>query len=219
MKNIRIEKIADMVKKGMIVADIGTDHALLPILLIKQNKCLKVYACDISKGPLESAKRNIEKENCSRYIETLCSNGFENVPSDAIGAVIAGMGYLTAKQILEDAKDRLSSFRQIITEINRDPQLMRQWISDNHYTIDDEAYVYEKGHDYVIISFNTHYHDSYSDEEIEIGPILKDANDTEYLKYLHKLATKCEMILEKSNGNPANKDILVRRNEILKKYL
>lgn len=219
MKNIRIEKIADMVKKGMIVADIGTDHALLPILLIKQSKCSKVYACDISKGPLESAKKNIEKENYSDYIDTICSNGFENVPMDASGAVIAGMGYLTAKQILEDAKDRLSCFQQIITEINRDPQLMRQWISLNHYTIDDETYVYEKGHDYVIISFNTHYHDSYTDEEIELGPILKYSNDKEYLKYLNSLLNKCKTILDKSNGNPANKDILVKRKMILENYL
>ena len=38
MKNTRIETIADMVKEGMVVADIGTDHALLPILLVQNNK-------------------------------------------------------------------------------------------------------------------------------------------------------------------------------------
>lgn len=215
MKNIRIEKIADMVKKGMIVADIGTDHALLPILLVSENKTNKVYACDIAKGPLESAKTNIEKYGFTSNITTILSDGLDNVPSDTQVVVIAGMGYLTAKSILENAQDRLSSFAQIITEINRDPQLMREWISNHHYTILDESFVYEKGHGYSIISFNTNTHDAYTNEDIEIGPILKEKKDEEYISFLNEQYDKFTSIIEKGS---TSKEIH-KRKEILEKYL
>ena len=56
----RLQTIADFVKKNSVVADIGTDHAHIPIYLIKNNIIDKAYACDINKGPLEKAKENIE---------------------------------------------------------------------------------------------------------------------------------------------------------------
>ena len=42
MANRRLEKIASMVQKGMITADIGTDHAFLPIMLVQEGICEKV---------------------------------------------------------------------------------------------------------------------------------------------------------------------------------
>ena len=120
--NLRIQKIADMINKGVVLADIGTDHAFLPILAIKHKKVQKAYACDIAKGPLEIAKRNIQAENLDSQIETILSNGFENVPQDVDVVVIAGMGYYTAKDILEAAGGkRLSTCKQLIVEVNRKP--------------------------------------------------------------------------------------------------
>ena len=125
--NLRIQKIADMINKGVVLADIGTDHAFLPILAIKHKKVKKAYACDIAKGPLEIAKRNIQAENLDGQIETILSNGFEHVPLDVDVVVIAGMGYYTAKDILEAAGEkRLITCKQLIVEVNRKPELLRK---------------------------------------------------------------------------------------------
>lgn len=219
MKNIRIERIADMVKEGMVVADIGTDHALLPILLVKNGKSNHVYACDVAEGPLSIAKENIQKYGMNNQIQTILSDGFECVPMDTQVVVIAGMGYLTASMILEQALERLPSFQQIITEINRNPEDMRKWISDHHYRIDDEAFVHERNHDYVIISFTTNYHESYSKEEIELGPILMKQKDDEYLSFCRTNYSKISTILEKSNGKAPQNELLQQRLEIYQKYL
>ena len=37
----RLKAVADMVTKGNIVADIGTDHGYVPIYLVKNNICKK----------------------------------------------------------------------------------------------------------------------------------------------------------------------------------
>lgn len=200
MKSIRIEKIAGMVHKGMIVADIGTDHAFLPVELVQKGIIPKAYACDVAEGPLRTAHSNISMAGLSEKIPVILSDGLEKVPDDAQCIVIAGMGYETARKILEADLDRLKNFRQIIVEVNRDTVEMRQWISDHHGTIDNEIYISEKKHDYIAISFTTEYHASYNEAQILFGPVLMQNGDPAYLDYLKRQKEKMERVLEKSHG-------------------
>lgn len=200
MRSIRIQKIADMVQKGMIVADIGTDHAFLPVYLVQNGIAPKAYACDISEGPLRSARMNIAEAGLSDQIPVIQSDGLDHVPADTQCIVIAGMGFETARGILERNRDRVRNFSRIIVEVNRDTVEMRQWISDHHGTIDNEVYIHEKKHDYTAISFRPVYHACYSEAEILFGPVLLQKEDPEYLDYLKRQKRKLELILEKSGG-------------------
>ena len=44
--NRRINTISEMIMKGVILADIGTDHAFLPIMAVRNGTAVKAYACD-----------------------------------------------------------------------------------------------------------------------------------------------------------------------------
>ena len=59
--NKRLIKAAEMLGDVKSVADIGTDHAFLPIYLIREGICERVIACDIATGPLSVARTNITK--------------------------------------------------------------------------------------------------------------------------------------------------------------
>lgn len=61
----------------------------------------------------------------------------------------------------------------MIVEVNRKPELLRKWISDHHYTIDQEELITEREFDYIAISFTTDYHESYRDDEILCGVYLQ----------------------------------------------
>lgn len=219
MKNIRLNKIADMVMKGMTVADIGTDHALLAILLIENKICPKVYACDVAKGPLLAAKTNIGKAGLSELIPTVLSDGLKNVPKDANACIIAGMGYMTAVEILEASFERLSQMKQIIVEVNRDTIKMRAWISEHHFTIEDEAYIYDRNHDYIALSFSPKQHISYSKEELTIGPILIQRKDDDYRKYCKKQKEKIDAIMDQSKGNAFHLAQIKEEQSIYESYL
>lgn len=193
-----------MVKKGMITADIGTDHAFLPIMLVENGTCEKVYACDVAKGPLQAAKANIAARGLSLTITTILTDGLCDVPEDTQCVVIAGMGYQTAKGILERAQARLDDLQQIIVEVNRDTVSMRRWISEHGYTIVNETYVYDRGHDYVTIDFNTQKHEPYSTQDLYLGPVLTKTGKDEYADFLKRRAEKIRYILSVSaNGNPS----------------
>lgn len=208
-ENLRLKKIAEMVQKGMIVADIGTDHAFLPVMLVRDGISSKVYACDIAKGPLKAAKETIENAGLTDNISTILCDGLNDVPEDVNCIVIAGMGFVTASGILERGIKRLDNMKQIIVEVNRDTVSMRRWISEHGFTITDEVYVNDRNHDYISISFNTSMHRPYSEEECILGPVLFSRKEKNYMEYLNRRICKIEHILSVS-GN---------ENELLKKEL
>ena len=215
----RLETILSFVEKGAIVADIGTDHAQLPILLVERNICNKVYACDEKKGPLSIAEENIKSNGLSDKIETILSDGFAHIPMDIDMAVIAGMGYYTAKMILENAQNRLYLLNKIIVQINVDSHLMRNWINENHYTILEEKYVNERNKDYEIISFTTQIEGKeLSEEEIYLGPKLMKEKSEEILAYYLKKEDKISSLLKlKKKQDEAYKELL-RQYNILHEY-
>ena len=215
----RLETILSFVEQGAIVADIGTDHAQLPILLVERNICNKVYACDEKKGPLSIAEENIKSKGLSDKIETILSDGFAHIPMDIDMAVIAGMGYYTAKMILENAQNRLYLLNKIIVQINVDSHLMRNWINENHYTILEEKYVNERNKDYEIISFTTQIEGKeLSEEEIYLGPKLMKEKSEEILAYYLKKEDKISSLLKlKKKQDEAYKELL-REYNILHEY-
>ncbi len=216
--NIRIQKIAEMVEKGRVVADIGTDHAYLPVLLIENGTCEKVYACDIGEGPLKSAAETVSAHGLSEQIPLVLSNGFAQVPADADAAVIAGMGYYTAAEILENAMARLGDLKQIIVEVNRNVDQMRRWISDHHFTIRDEIVIEDRGFDYVAIAFDTAEHEQLSEEEILCGPVLMKRKSDDYIRFVTRKIRMIDEILAVSRKQE-RRDQLEKEREIWSRQL
>lgn len=182
--NKRLDTIKSLVVPHKVVADIGTDHALLPIMLVEEGICSKVYACDVAKGPLASAQGNIDKAGLSEKIETILSDGLINVPDDTEVVVIAGMGGSTACGILDRSFDRLKHFDQLLIQVNTEVPLMRKWVSDHHLCIKDEVMLFE-GHYYTILDIRMQDGNTLSKEEIEYGPILIQRMDDIFIEYLN----------------------------------
>ena len=88
----RLKKIAHCVKSD-VMADIGTDHAYVPVYCVQNGLCKRGIACDINEGPLLSARENILSAGLESKIETRLSDGLEKLkPKEADTIVIAGMG-------------------------------------------------------------------------------------------------------------------------------
>lgn len=147
----RLQTIHDMVKPGGIVADIGCDHALLPIALIESHTCDKAYACDVNEGPLKRAKEAIAEANKTAQIIPLLCDGLEGLNDDVTTVVIAGMGYDTITHILGSQLDKAKSYQQIIIQCNNHVTKLRQWLHEHGFAIDAEQLVKEH-HYYQMIS-------------------------------------------------------------------
>lgn len=148
----RLECCASFVRPGSRVADIGTDHALLPIVLVESGVSPRAVASDIGAGPIASARENISRRALEDKIDTFLAPGLDAVLSDTVDdIVIAGMGAELIVQILSAAqwvKDE--HYRLILQPMSR-AHLLRAFLWDNGFEIIEERCVSDAGWDYIVL--------------------------------------------------------------------
>ncbi|MEE1198779.1 MAG: class I SAM-dependent methyltransferase [Acutalibacteraceae bacterium] len=147
----RLKVIADKITGGR-VADIGTDHAYLPIYLIKTGKASRVLACDIKEKPLQNAAKNIQKTN-TKNIELRLSDGLAGVGADeADTIVIAGMGGEVIAGILNRCNWIKNAGYKLLLQPMTSADFLRQFLLDNGFFIESETAVLDAGKLYTVIS-------------------------------------------------------------------
>lgn len=146
----RLRLCADFVTEGCRVADIGTDHAALPVFLVQSGRCGGAVASDLRKGPLSSAGKNIEAAGLSEKISTRLSNGFDEIAEEEFDeAVIAGMGGLLICDILRRTPYRNS--KSFILQPMSDPEEVRRWLYLHGFEITREKAACEGKRVYVVM--------------------------------------------------------------------
>ena len=133
MLDTRLQGIAQLIRPGSRVADIGTDHAHLPVWLVEQGICPSAIASDLRAGPAAAAKKNITAAGLTDRIAVRIGDGLQPIrPGEAEDLVIAGMGGETIAGILAGAawaKD--GRYRWILQPMTR-PEELRRIIQEDH---------------------------------------------------------------------------------------
>lgn len=150
--NKRLIKAADMLGNVKSVADIGTDHAFLPIYLIREGICEKVIACDIAEGPLSVAENNITKYGLLEKIELRLADGLKGIkPMEVEGITILGMGGETIADIIEDAPwVKNPKITLILQPMSCDDRL-REYLYKKGFEIENEQAVESQGRVYTVM--------------------------------------------------------------------
>ena len=190
--NLRLSTLAQMVDQGARIADIGTDHAYLPIQLVKEGKVDYAIASDVAAGPLQNAEKDIVAAGLKDKIETRLGSGLETVSAqDRIDTVvIAGMGGKLMTNILDKAWSENFHFATLILEPNVGESGVREWLSTHKYQITNEKIIAEAGHIYELIKAQeVESTIRLTDRQIFFGPeILKEKNQIFYQKWQDQLA-------------------------------
>ena len=202
----RLKAVAGMVTKGKKVADIGTDHGYVPIYLVENSICSKVYAMDINEGPLKIADKNIAIHGFSDKIETIQSNGMEKLKDNMVdGAIISGMGGDLIVDILSRGKN-INGINELVLSPHRRVDLVRKYLLENNWEIIDEKMLIDSGKYYTIIKAlkNDGKLHMYSEVELKYGKILLDNKDLVLKGYLEKEYLKFAEIFEKMKANKSD---------------
>ena len=148
----RLAALAACVPQGTRVADIGTDHAYLPIELVQKNIAILAVAADVHIGPYQAAKDNIEGLGLNNKISVRFGDGLSVLsPGEVDTVVIAGMGGSTIIEILTSNPEVTSSLSRLILQPMVATGMVRRWLSSNKWTIIDEALVQDDGKLYEIL--------------------------------------------------------------------
>lgn len=141
--------------QSFTVADVGCDHAYISIALIKRCLASQVIAMDVRKGPLEIAKRNVRAYAMEDKIELRLSDGLAELDiGEADTIIIAGMGGLLIKSILEKGENILSNVDTppiLILQPQSDIREVRIFLYARAYHIVQETMLEEDGKYYTVL--------------------------------------------------------------------
>lgn len=143
----RLKAAAELCRKGGVVADVGTDHALLACYLA-MNGARAVYASDVRDGPLEAARRTVA-ECGAQNVTVLKSDGLREIPY-ADDVVICGMGGELIARIVAECAFTSENTRFILQPMTR-ADVLRRSLYANGFEIDEERVARSAGRSYVVM--------------------------------------------------------------------
>ena len=183
----RMLAVADMVSrsreqdnKTYRVADIGCDHAFVSIYLMQHGIADKVIAMDVNPGPLEAARKNIDRylgTSEGAEIDIRLSDGFAGLKKgETDAAVVAGMGGKLVISIIEGADVFVPGYKLILSPQSDVPEV-RLYLLEHGFKLMDEDMICEDGKYYNIICAEYVGTSQLSADVDEAGIIHKENSD------------------------------------------
>lgn len=202
----RLKAICNLIEECDLIADIGTDHAYIPIELVKTKKVKAAIATDIVEGPLAIARENVRLEGLEEKIEVFQSDGLANYKESNLKVdyyIIAGMGANTMIEILsgylkskkEDVDAHCAKETKFILQPMTGKHELRKWLVDNCFEIIREKAVSEGDKFYNILVVKYHMNVDLNMFELYFGK--NPIEDEEYYEYLRFELKKALSILSK----------------------
>lgn len=199
----RLSLVGQEVPKGARLADIGSDHAYLPVALMLAGKIDFAVAGEVVEGPFESAKTQVAKNGLSEKIMVRLADGLAAVQAaDAIDTVtIAGMGGTLIAQILASGQEngQLKGSERLVLQPNVGEPQVRRWLAANGYEIVAEHILEENNKRYEIIVAEPRKADSqlsYTPAELFFGPFLLKEKSPIFLAKWQQEAEQLRRVLQ-----------------------
>ena len=213
----RLQAAADLVLPGLPVADIGTDHAYLPVYLVERSICPQAVATDKAAAPIRMATDLIAAHGVSGQISLRCGDGLSVLkPGEAESVVLCGMGGLLMVDILENGRAILSQVRRLVLQPQSHIDTVRRWLEANTWRIVSEKIVECNGFFYVVMAAEPGCM-VLSELEAEFGPCLLRQRETVFLDWLKRQVQERETIcclLGTQEAERASRRYIVLKEEI-----
>lgn len=191
----RLNAIIQLVDKHSIVADIGTDHGIIPICLMEKNIAKKVIATDISDKSISKLREKLELNGETR-IEIRVCDGLEQIrPFEVDTIIISGMGGFLIKDILEKNLQIAKSANTLILEANNGNYELRKFLLENNFQIDEEKDLYENEIYYQILKVSCGKMTFEKEYEYEFGAYLIEQHSPNLLKFIRQDMDRLSKIL------------------------
>ena len=169
--NKRLLCCASLVRDGAVLADVGTDHAYLPIYLLSEGRIKRAVLSDINQGPLSKAEENVLAASLESRVKLVLCNGAKDL--DGLGITdyaVCGMGGELIAEIIDSAHQLKNKEINLILQPMSKPEALRSYLLGNGFSIDNELYVTDEGKHYVcILSHYTGEKYKFTDVEAYFG--------------------------------------------------
>ena len=149
----RLSAVAALVRQGSRLADIGTDHAYLPVHLVQAGVCPSAIASDIGAGPLDAARRTVTENGLTSEIALRLGDGLATVSAGEVEDIaIAGMGGETIAAILEAAPWVQNEGVRLILQPMTRAEDLRRWLLTHGFSVLEEHLIIDGRHLYPVLA-------------------------------------------------------------------
>ncbi|MCR4841310.1 MAG: class I SAM-dependent methyltransferase [Lachnospiraceae bacterium] len=195
----RLEMIAGLCGKCGVLADVGCDHAYLPIFMVESGQASSAYAMDLREGPLKIAEENIKAAGLSDKIAIKLSDGADALkPGDCDVISVSGMGGVLICRILEVGKEVFLSASAVVLQPQSDVDLVRKKLLELGFRIDAEDCTVDEGKFYTAIRAIPGKDEAYaaaSETEFKYGKYLLESKNPVLKIHLYERLGRCDEII------------------------
>lgn len=148
----RLMSSADLVRQDAVFADIGTDHAHLPLFLLESGRISFAYMTDVAAGPLARARENARGSLHASKMEFLLTDGLSGLAGRGITDIaICGMGGELIADILNAASFIRSPAVHLILQPMTRQEHLRAFLAKEGFEVLKERYSHADGKYYVTL--------------------------------------------------------------------
>lgn len=211
----RLQAVAGLVTDGYRLADIGTDHAYIPIWLVKTGRIPGAVAADINKGPLKRAMEHIRANGLESRIDIRLSDGFSALtPGEVQSAVLAGMGGGLMIRILKEGIRVVECLEECILQPQSEIEKVRAFLLEEGFLFLEENMVREDGKYYPMMKVKPpgsgkdtsgRSLESWTGTELKYGKLLLEGRHPVLRRYLEKEIEIRREILKNLSGNDSER--------------
>ncbi len=184
------------------LADIGSDHAYLPIYALQHHLCDDAIAGEVIKGPYTAAKTNVAQHQLTQHIDVRLGDGLSILTEkDKVDNItICGMGGPLIAKILDEGKDKLAHHPRLILQSNIQTETLRKTLQHLNYDIIAEEILEEKGHIYeIVVSEWKENLNLLNKKSLKFGPILLNHKNDIFIKKWERELAALEYIRNQLN--------------------
>lgn len=133
----RIKQLCSLIDKCQCVYDVGSDHALLAINLLKSKTVKQVVNIEKNWLPHNVGKANLAKNHLTTKTINVLNDGLKDIIKKIFVqpdyVVISGMGGKNIVEILETRDNNINKKAQYILEANCDVDYLRKYLAKNKW--------------------------------------------------------------------------------------
>ena len=150
----RLQCVLELVRPCAVLADVGTDHALLPVAAVRHGIAARAIAIDLREAPLRGARAHIERSGLADRVLVVQGDGLLALQHlEARAVVIAGMSGESMLRLIEAAPAQLARLEQLVLQPNQNVELIRAWARGRGWHLEDERLLEERGRFFVVCAF------------------------------------------------------------------
>lgn len=221
----RLSMIRNNISRCAAFADIGSDHAYLPICLLTDGVVDKAYVTDIRKGPLANSEKNAKKYGVAERCVFLQGDGIGILKGKKIDILsICGMGAETICAMLEGKKEMIAHAEYMVLQPMSQTETLRKYLHENGYGIFRESIVKDGRIYYQILCASAHKQDVGENFscgfDYEFPPLLTERKDSVMLDFLrYRFAVEQKICVNMQDSLSERKETVAQKIAYIKERI